>query len=664
MKHLAAFLFAVLLAAFLPLAAQDNPYEIDDECYQYFQQAEQAVADVASDKFEKANALLLQTARVKGDEKARTLYYVGQLKRASRMGRAAPESERQRCNAEVDAAQQELMRVARETGYIQYYYYAFDLAQTYYYNTRQIQHAFDLLHEMILLSENEGDEYGMWQANRFLALLYQNLGDLGNTRLHLKRGLQMYEQSTDPAIRRQTVTRMYCDLADTYDIGTDSARLYYHRAWESSKQDLDTLRCTFYRALQSAFAGDLPGYRTDRDYCLAHPSFNTIFSTGGACLRSVDDILESKEPPQARLDSIHVHKQRHFLGRLAYRYGLLNIAYNLTYAEASSNQSNLSSLSASRLDELSSQWEKSRMTADLATKSQQVARVSRLVAILLGVILLGLLIFSLIHIHIMNQNRRKDKARIEELRAANEKVRLADAAKTRFVQNMSHEVRTPLNAIVGFSQLLSLPDGTFPPEEKEEFAGHIINNTKMLTMLLDDILNISAMDSGGYRINYEEGEMHFIAQSAISSAEHRLQPGVQMTYEPESEEPFSFRTDPRRVQQILINLLTNACKHTTEGRIVLSSSLTARPGFVSYVVTDTGTGVPPEQAEAIFNRFTKLNEFVQGTGLGLSICRDIADRMGARVYLDTTYTEGGARFILEVPVTPPEPDPAQAPQAK
>lgn len=162
------------------------------------------------------------------------------------------------------------------------------------------------------------------------------------------------------------------------------------------------------------------------------------------------------------------------------------------------------------------------------------------------------------------------------------------------------------------------------------------------------------MDSGKYRITLEPGEMHFMAQAAISSSEHRLQPGVTMTYESPREDPFEFTTDPRRVQQILINLLTNACKHTPKGSIVLRGELDEKRGRVVYTVTDTGPGVPPDKAEAIFDRFTKLNDYVQGTGLGLSICRDIAERLGASVYLDTTYTEGGARFVFEVPVVPPE----------
>ena len=126
-----------------------------------------------------------------------------------------------------------------------------------------------------------------------------------------------------------------------------------------------------------------------------------------------------------------------------------------------------------------------------------------------------------------------------------------------------------------------------------------------------------------------------------------------MYYVPCREEPFHFTTDPRRVQQILINLLTNACKHTAKGEIRMESSLSENPGFVTYSVTDTGPGVPPDQADKIFERFAKLNEFVQGTGLGLSICRDIADRMGAKVFLDTSHT-GGARFVFAVPIEPPK----------
>lgn len=334
-----------------------------------------------------------------------------------------------------------------------------------------------------------------------------------------------------------------------------------------------------------------------------------------------------------------------FIANIAENHGFKDEAFYVEKLLVKWYEQLFASSNREHISEFDSQLGNYLLHVELDNKDRELAHIYRRMSYLLIAVLGAAVLFLLIHqFSLLRHNRR--------LKEANQKVMMADAAKTRFVQNMSHEVRTPLNAIVGFSQLLSLPDGSFTDQEKEEFSGHIINNSKMLTMLLDDILNASAMDSNQYKITLEDSELHFICQSAISSTEHRLQPGVTMTYEPESAEPFNFRTDPRRVQQILINLLTNACKHTQSGSIVLSTSLTAEPGYVTFAVTDTGTGVPPEQAEKIFERFTKLNDFVQGTGLGLSICRDIAGLMGAKVYLDTTWEGPGSRFILSVPVNP------------
>ena len=468
------------------------------------------------------------------------------------------------------------------------------------------------------------------------------------------QALELYAESRDPEVRKQPITRTYCDLADTYDFSEDSCRLFYRRAMESAQAHLDTLRCSYYQAQIAAFDKNLTEYVRKRDYCLNDSAFHSFFRTGEELFACVDALVRHERPSQALMDTLALPRQQQFIGRLAAEWGQYDISLAMMRKRYMDMQYMLSRINNMRLEEASGRYQNYALNRQLTEKSQEVIMATRLVEFLVMVILLVSSGFFWVHNRNLRKAREIDESRIRELKEANEQVQMANAAKTRFVQNMSHEVRTPLNAIVGFSQLLALPDGSFPEEEKAEFSDHIINNTKMLTMLLDDILNASAMDSGKYQVSYEEGEMHFIAQAAIRSAEHRLQPGVKMYYAPESEEPFPFQTDPRRVQQILINLLTNSCKHTKEGEIRLSSSLTSRPGFVSYSVTDTGPGVPVDQAERIFDRFTKLNDFVQGTGLGLSICRDIAERMGASVYLDTTYTAGGARFIFEVPVDPPQ----------
>lgn len=268
----------------------------------------------------------------------------------------------------------------------------------------------------------------------------------------------------------------------------------------------------------------------------------------------------------------------------------------------------------------------------------------------LGILLLlGVILGLLSYVRNLRRTQRKDEEMIAELTAANERVLKADAAKDRFIQNMTHELRTPLNAITGFSQLLALPDGTFSAEEKEEFGKHVVNNTSMMTMLLDDLISTSAMDSGGYRITVGEAECESICKEAMTAAEHRLQAGVQLLFRPAMKLPFTFKSDALRIQQVLTNLLTNACKHTSAGEIRLGCSLQEIPGMLAFSVEDTGSGIPPEEAQRIFERFVKLDDFVQGTGLGLSICREIADKMGGRIYLDTSYSHG-ARFVFAVPV--------------
>lgn len=397
-------------------------------------------------------------------------------------------------------------------------------------------------------------------------------------------------------------------------------------------------------------------YRELRDICLADDQLRVVSSTAGTMFHLIDEIIEGRidEKDLNEIEALHRMREMKFVVNIAEIYGFENTAFRLEKHLMELLEQNFAKSNQLNLAELDAKMGNNLLTADLAEKSQQLARRTLILTILVTAILLGLLAFSYSQVIGLRRRRIRDQRMINDLTVANKKAEIANAAKTRFVQNMSHEVRTPLNAIVGFSQLLSLPDDALTPEEKQEFSNHIMNNTKILIMLLEDILNTTDMDKGEYKITYDEGEVHFMCQAAISSSEHRLHSGVEMFYEPESQEPFSFRTDPQRVQQILINLLTNACKHTLKGKIVLSSSLTAKPGFVTFSVTDTGPGVPANQAEAIFDRFTKLNSFVQGTGLGLSICREIATLMGANVYLDTAYTGGGARFIFEVPVVPPE----------
>ena len=632
-----------LAGSVAPLAAQNNPYAIDDECYKYFQQAELLIG---KEGFEEVNNELLRTAITKDDKKAQTIYYVERLKNASRsIPSHVYTTEKQ--DQTILQYMADLKEVADKFGYPQYYYYAYEITQNYFYNHNKIIRTMELVQELQQVATQRKDAYGLWMSQRYMVSLYVAQSDYISAKTYIQKAIKIYEESKDPVIRRQSPSRLYCDLADTYNIGSDSLKINIHKAVKAATLHLDSLRCTYHLAKIAAYEKDAANYRRYRDYCLSDPQIGTISETAPLMFKTLDAIMEGRFDANV-INSLSIARVREikYLANVAEVYGYEEQGFEIERLLVQKFERHIAEANMSKITELDARLGNAELQKELATKSEEVLNVTRLVMILLTILLMAIITFLIIHVRTL---RRKNA----NLHEANERAELANAAKTRFVQNMSHEVRTPLNAIVGFSQLLSLPDGSFSPEEKDEFSNHIINNTKMLTMLLDDILNTTAMDSGNYRITFEDGEAGFICQSAIRSAEHRLQPGVTMTYVPQFEGQHLFRTDPRRVQQILINLLTNSCKHTTKGEIKLGCSLKENPGEVTFWVSDTGPGIPPDQAEAIFNRFTKLNDFVQGTGLGLSICRDIAGKMNGRVYLDTSYT-GGARFVLVLPDTLPQ----------
>ena len=268
--------------------------------------------------------------------------------------------------------------------------------------------------------------------------------------------------------------------------------------------------------------------------------------------------------------------------------------------------------------------------------------------LMLGILLLVLLLLFVTWLLLRVQRlKRTLEEREGQLVVAREKAEESDMLKSAFLANMSHEIRTPLNAIVGFSSLMQSEE--LSQEERAEYCDIVVNNSEMLLTLLNDILDISSLECGKIRFNYASEEIVQICQHALMTTAHTRQEGVKGRFEC-AVDSFMLTTDAHRLSQILINLLTNAGKFTSEGSITLGVEIDKEHGEVLFSVTDTGPGIPPDKQEMVFNRFEKLEgNKKKGTGLGLAICRQIAVIIGGRIWVDPTYT-GGARFIFAHPL--------------
>ena len=223
----------------------------------------------------------------------------------------------------------------------------------------------------------------------------------------------------------------------------------------------------------------------------------------------------------------------------------------------------------------------------------------------------------------------------QKLIIARDKAEELDRLKSAFLANMSHEIRTPLNAIVGFSSLLAETDSR---SERQEYIKIVQENNELLLQLISDILDLSKIEAGTFNFVYTNVDVNETCAEIIKSMSMKVSKGVELIFEEPFPECYLY-TDKNRFTQVISNFINNALKFTQQGCITLGYEQVSHQK-IKFYVRDTGMGIPEEKQKSIFERFVKLNTFVQGTGLGLSICKSIVSQMGGEIGVDSTEGVG------------------------
>lgn len=695
--HILLLLLFVGLSA--PAMAQNNPYKIDDSLFPLFQRATKW--RTTSQGLLVADSMYVQATQKK-DKKAQCLaltvpvnYYFGRDD-----------------YDKLEQAVIKLQTESRKNDYLQYFYFASMYEINWLLNHGRSLLALQKAEEMKKQAFEDQHDFGIFSCIRALGNIHFMRGNEDLSAEYYKSALDYLLEhlpDQDPCRLYLNLAR-HCRKREQKDYPT--ALAYAEKALKASKtvgnriaalQDkcmtlfnmklIDEFNACYeecaqlvarYGAFQNALWQTLRVYKLviDKDYSQA---LIVIDSIGAITERySLNELVYLRSGDYKKAykyiglrqhynDSVNRLVQTSDLAELNAQIGNERMKLRTQALEFKNTELNLKNTQLA-LEQMQSQAELEQINAEnsrlmLENRNLELARLNveaeRQKAILkeqqivsqhqvmtLSLVLSFLFLFTCFLIFYLYKRRKalvKLQEKNAELVVARDCAEQSDKMKMFFIQNMSHEIRTPLNAIVGFSQILSIPEMELDEEEKKEYSLRIQQSSDLLTTLVDDLLDLASLESGKYTMHLKPYRCNDLCRSAISTVEHRRPKDVKLYYTSEVADNYMIDTDEKRLKQVLINFLTNAEKHTEHGEILLHCSLSENPGKVTFSVTDTGSGIPADKADSIFERFNKLDEFKQGTGLGLNICRIIAERLNGDVRVDKTYT-GGARFLFILPL--------------
>lgn len=560
------------------------------------------------------------------------------------------------------------------------YYRIGNLLCRYYQGAQNYELAISEAFNMINEAKKAHDDFGLMAANQSLGFVYQGLGRDSDAIVVYREGLSYLKKlDLNPDLEIEYMSEMvlsclnensleeseqllerynelYVKLCKTFEAKGYSYQAVWHHwlinAYYAElylmKEQLDKAGIYMDNADKSADVSTeevmkYQYYRVKSMYCLKMKDYKVA-------LDAIEKALLVEVNPdflKLKIDILRADGQKAAAMKVFDDLFALNIRIN---NDAFSRQIN-------QLRSLNNLNDQEQQTFELQHQNEQLAMKQQLLIMVIIVTLILLVLLSILFRYYLRTNKLKNALQSEKdsliesekhLRIAKDEAEEANLLKTAFISNISHEVRTPLNAIVGFSRLLGDNGSEYTDEDKKDFTDIISRNSNMLLYLVNDVLDYSRLDSGKVKLTVKPCDVIVCCREVVEDVKHLLSPDVILIFEPPVESYF-LNTDHLRFKQVVGNLLRNAAKFTKRGEITLSFEVDEMNRQICLQVTDTGCGIPAEMQSRIFDCFEKLDDFVQGTGLGLPICLKIANLLKGRLYVDADYM-AGARFVFIHPI--------------
>ena len=439
-----------------------------------------------------------------------------------------------------------------------------------------------------------------------------------------------------PYVTKRHLLNAYSSLAlSAQTLGKDIATSYYRHFMElNSKYPEDAAFSPEYERYYTSlnFYRLINEYPKSIRYC---DSVIHYFRNSGLKVDLSEHVVSTLKDKIDMLDSLHLYKDAFYAHK---EYAAL-----LDSARLKSINDKLEDLEIKkRVDELV--IEKKALEVDL-----QKSRSQLYMFLALFILAISFAVFVAFRLWKINALYKKLQESNRLVILASEKAQESQKMKNAFIKNMCHEVRTPLNAINGFADLITTEDIT--PEEKQEFSKIIFENCNHITSMMNSVLEIAQLDSNKEDLPLSPVNIHLLCSCEMEQLKRlNSKPDIDYQIEGDRNKDIAF-TNSSHFSLILAHLLNNANKFTERGSIVLAYKAEEEQNRMIVSITDTGCGISPDKREWIFERFTKADDFVPGSGLGLYLCRQIAERMKGHIYVDPDYTTG-LRITLIIPIKP------------